>query len=146
MALPDNYVVFVQNASWPTKQWPIDCWKDLVKHFNDCGVNVLLPSGNKEELLRAKEIASVSEKATALEILPLNEVAYIIDNADYCICSDTGLAHLSAVVNTPSLTLYGPTDINLIGTKGNNQIHIVGDNGDINNISVEEVINKLPIV
>ncbi len=146
MALPDNYVVFVQNASWPTKQWPIDCWKELVKHFNDCGVNVLLPSGNKEELLRAKEIASVSEKATALEILPLNEVAYIIDNADYCICSDTGLAHLSAVVNTPSLTLYGPTDTNLIGTKGNNQSHSIGNNGDINNISVEEVINKLPIV
>tara|TARA_X000001036_G_scaffold400230_1_gene404431 strand:+ start:425 stop:1381 length:957 start_codon:yes stop_codon:yes gene_type:complete len=146
MALPDNYVVFVQNASWPTKQWPIDCWKELVKHFNDCGVNVLLPSGNKEELLRAKEIASVSEKATALEILPLNEVAYIIDNADYCICSDTGLAHLSAVVNTPSLTLYGPTDTNLIGTKGNNQSHSIGHNGDIKNISVEEVINKLPIV
>jgi ADP-heptose:LPS heptosyltransferase len=50
------------------------------------------------------------------------------------------------VVNTPSLTLYGPTDTNLIGTKGNHQIHIVGSNGDINNISVEEVINKLPIV
>ena len=146
VALPANYVVLVQNASWPTKQWPVACWKDLVKHLDGHGVNVLLPSGNKEELLRAKDIASVSEKATALEILPLNEVAYIIDNADYCICSDTGLAHLSAAVNTPSLTLYGPTDINLIGTKGNNQIHIVGDNGDINNISVEEVINKLPIV
>ena len=146
MPLPARYVVLVQNASWPTKQWPVACWKDLVKHLDGHGVNVLLPSGNKEELLRAKDIASVSEKATALEILPLNEVAYIIDNADYCICSDTGLAHLSAVVNTPSLTLYGPTDINLIGTKGNNQIHIVGDNGDINNISVEEVIKKLPIV
>ena len=146
MALPARYVVLVQNASWPTKQWPVASWKDLVKHLHGRDVNVLLPSGNKEELLRAKDIASVSEKATALEILPLNEVAYIIDNADYCICSDTGLAHLSAVVNTPSLTLYGPTDINLIGTKGNNQRHIVGDNGDINNISVEEVINKLPIV
>ena len=146
MALPARYVVLVQNASWPTKQWPVASWKDLVKHLHGRDVNVLLPSGNKEELLRAKDIASVSEKATALEILPLNEVAYIIDNADYCICSDTGLAHLSAVVNTPSLTLYGPTDINLIGTKGNNQRHIVGDNDDINNISVEEVINKLPIV
>ena len=146
MALPARYVVLVQNASWPTKQWPVAYWKDLVKHLDGQGVNVLLPSGDKEELLRAKDIASVSEKATALEILPLNEVAYIIDNADYCICSDTGLAHLSAVVNTPSLTLYGPTDINLIGTKGNNQSHIIGDNGHINNISVEEVINKLPIV
>ena len=145
LELPVNYVVLVQNASWPTKQWPVAYWKDLVKHLDDCGVNVLLPSGSKDELMRAKDISSVSEKATALEILPLNEVAYIIDNADYCICSDTGLAHLSAVVNTPSLTLYGPTDTKLIGTKGKDQIHIVGDNGNINNISVGEVINKLPI-
>jgi len=145
LELPVNYVVLVQNASWPTKQWPVAYWKDLVKHLDDCGVNVLLPSGSKDELMRAKDISSVSEKATALEVLSLNEVAYIIDNADYCICSDTGLAHLSAVVNTPSLTLYGPTDTKLIGTKGKDQIHIVGDNGNINNISVGEVINKLPI-
>jgi heptosyltransferase-1 len=141
--LPANYVVLVQNASWLTKQWPVAYWKDLIKHLDDCCVNVLLPSGNKEELMRAKDIVSVSEQATALEILPLNEVAYIIDNADYCICSDTGLAHLSAVVNTPSLTLYGPTDTKLIGTKGNHQIHIIGDNGDINNIKVSEVIDTL---
>ena len=145
LELPANYMVLVQNASWLTKQWPVAYWKDLVKHLDDQGVSVLLPSGNKDELMRAKDISSVSEKATALEILPLNEVAYIIDNADYCVCSDTGLAHLSAVVNTPSLTLYGPTDTKLIGTKGNHQIHIIGDNSDINNISVEEVINKLPI-
>ena len=145
LELPANYVVLVQNASWTTKQWPVAYWKDLVKHLDDQGVSVLLPSGNKDELMRAKDISSVSEKATALEILSLNEVAYIIDNADYCICSDTGLAHLSAVVNTPSLTLYGPTDTKLIGTKGNHQIHIIGENSDINNISVEEVINKLPI-
>ena len=109
------------------------------KFYDENGEVVPLEFGNKQQL-------ALIEKAKALEILPLNEVAYIIDNADYCICSDTGLAHLSAVVNTPSLTLYGPTDTKLISTKGKNQIHIVGDNGDINNISVEEVINKLPIV
>ena len=143
--LPTNYMVLVQNASWPTKQWPVAYWKDLIKYLGDRGVNVILPSGSEDELMRAKEISSVSERAKALEVLPLNEVAHIIDNADYCICSDTGLAHLSAVVNTSSLTLYGPTDTKLIGTKGNNQIHIVGDNSDINNISVQEVINQLPI-
>ena len=143
MALPARYVVLVQNASWPTKQWPVASWKDLVKHLDGRGVNVLLPSGNKEELLRAKDIASVSKKATALEILPLNEVAYIIDNADYCICSDTGLAHLSAVVGTPSLTLYGPTDTSLIGTTGIDQNHLISINGDINSITLDAVIKEI---
>ena len=78
-----------------------------------------------------------------IEIMPLNEVAYIIKNANFCICSDTGLAHLSALSGTPSITLYGPTETALIGTYGKNQIHIVGKNNDINNIEVSDVLDNL---
>ena len=54
--------------------------------------------------------------------------------AEFSVCSDTGLAHLSAVVETPSVTLYGPTDTKLIGTEGNNQLHLVGSNNNIDSI------------
>jgi ADP-heptose:LPS heptosyltransferase len=47
-------------------------------------------------------------------------------------------------VGTPSITLYGPTDVNLIGTYGENQEHIIAENKDINNIKVDEVLSKLP--
>ena len=143
--LPKKYMVLVQNASWPSKQWSMQNWKGLVRHISNQGINILLPSGNETEILRAKEIASVSEKAEALEIMPLNEVAYVIDNADYCVCSDTGLAHLSAVVGTPSLTLYGPTDTSLIGTIGIDQSHLVGLNGNINSITLDTVIKEIRI-
>ena len=104
---------------------------------------MLLPSGNLEEIKRAKEICSVSTMAQAIDLMPLNEIAYIIKNADLCICSDTGLAHLSALTRTPSITLYGPTKTSLIGTTGINQRHLVGKNEDINLISVSDVINEL---
>jgi heptosyltransferase-1 len=79
----------------------------------------------------------------ALEVLPLNEIAFLIDNSEFTLCSDTGLAHLSAVVGTPSLTLYGPTDTRLIGTYGENQNHFVSPDSDISKISVEDVLTKL---
>jgi hypothetical protein len=41
------------------------------------------------------------------------------------------------------LTLYGPTNTSLIGTKGIDQYHLTGDEGDINKISVEEVLSKV---
>jgi heptosyltransferase-1 len=75
--------------------------------------------------------------------MPLDKVAFILDKAQFAICSDTGLAHLSAVTSTPSLTLYGPTNTSLIGTKGIDQYHLTGDEGDINKISVEEVLSKV---
>ena len=144
--LPDRYVVLVQNASWKTKQWSIANWQLLVKHFDDSGIEMILPSGNEEEHQRAKQIASFSDNAYALRPLPLNETAHIMKKAEFSVCSDTGLAHLSAVVETPSVTLYGPTDTKLIGTEGKNQLHLVGSNNNIDSISIEDVISKLPSI
>ena len=93
---------------------------------------MLLPSGSLEEYKRAKQISAISHKAKALDLMPLNEIAYVIKNADFCIASDTGLAHLSALSGTPSITLYGPTKTSLIGTNGVNQRHLIGKNEDIN--------------
>ena len=139
----NNYAICVQNASWITKQWPIERWKELLRILEKRDINLLFPSGNLEEFDRANEICSVSEKALALEVLPLNEIAFLIDNSEFTLCSDTGLAHLSAVVGTPSLTLYGPTDTRLIGTYGENQNHFVSPDSDISKISVEDVLKKL---
>ncbi len=141
--LANEYIVLVQNASWITKQWSIENWQELIRRIEEKGVPMLLPSGNLEELERAKEICSISDMAQALDLMSLNEIAYIIKNANFSICSDTGLAHLSALVGTPSITLYGPTKTSLIGTYGESQIHLVGENKDINNIKVSEVIGKL---
>ena len=138
-----KYAICVQNASWATKQWPIEYWQNLLKILEKKDLKFLLPSGNQAEFDRASEICSVSEKAFALEILPLDEIAFLIDNSEFAICSDTGLAHLCAVVGTPSLTLYGPTDVDLIGTYGKNQNHFVSPNSNINNISVKDILTKL---
>ena len=143
MSLPSKYIVLVQNASWITKQWSITKWQKLIQYLDGKDIKMILPSGNLNELERAKEISSVSTKAQALDLMPLNEIAYIIKNANFCICSDTGLAHLSALSGTPSITLYGPTETSLIGTYGENQIHIVGKNNDINNIKVSDVLENL---
>ena len=143
MSLPSQYIVLVQNASWITKQWSITKWQKLIQYLDGKDIKMILPSGNLNELERAKEISSVSTKAQALDLMPLNEIAYIIKNANFCICSDTGLAHLSALSGTPSITLYGPAETALIGTYGENQIHIVGKNNDINNIKVSDVLENL---
>ena len=141
--LPHNYYVLVQNASWLTKQWSVENWQNLIKYLEERDINMLLPSGSLEEYKRAKQISAISHKAKALDLMPLNEIAYVIKNADFCIASDTGLAHLSALSGTPSITLYGPTKTSLIGTNGVNQRHLIGKNEDINQIKVSDVINSL---
>jgi len=126
-ALPEKYLVFVHNASWQSKLWPIPSWQQLVTKAVEQGYSILLPCGNDEEYQRAREIAQVSDKAYALPRLALNDVAALTHNAKGAVCSDTGLAHLAAVAGIPAQTIYGSTDTLLIGTVGQQQHHIVSD-------------------
>ena len=125
--LPEKYLIFVHNASWLSKIWPLTSWQGLINKVVDHGYSVLLPCGNDEEQQRAQEIAAVNEKAHALPRLTLNEIAALTYRADGAMCSDTGLAHLAAVAGTPAQTIYGATDTDLIGTVGRHQHHIVSE-------------------
>lgn len=161
--LPDKYLLFVHNASWLTKLWPLASWQSLVDKAVEQGYSVLLPCGNDEEYRRAQQIVSGSPQAYALQRSSLNEVAAITYKAEGAVCSDTGLAHLAAVAGLPTVTIYGATDTRLIGTYGQNQQHILSDfdcapcykrrcplenstNGEpvcMENISVQQVWDRL---
>jgi len=146
LELPDKFLFLVHNASWPTKMWSISRWQELIKLINKQGYMAILPSGSTKELERAQEIASVSEEALAIPTQSLNKTAFIIENATGCICSDTGLAHLSAMLGKPSVTLYSVTDEKLIGTRGNNQSHIISADSQINNITPQKVWDELRLL
>jgi heptosyltransferase-1 len=124
--LPKEYLVFVHNASWKTKLWPEAHWEELLKRSIQAGFKVLLPWGNSQEEARAKRLAIRSE----IQVLPkltLSEMGYVLDRARACVCMDTGLSHLTAALNVPSITLYGSTDSGLIGASGPSQVHLKSD-------------------
>jgi len=124
--LPKEYLIFVHNASWKTKLWPEAHWEELLKRSIQAGFKVLLPWGNSQEEARARRLAVHSE----IQVLPkltLSEMGYVLDRARACVCMDTGLSHLTAALNVPSITLYGSTDSGLIGASGPSQVHLKSD-------------------
>ena len=146
LQLPKNYLFLVHNASWPSKMWPISYWQELIKYINQEGFVGLLPSGSIEEYERARKIASVSDQCIALKTLSLNETAFIINQAEGCVCSDTGLAHLAALLNKPSVTMYSVTKTGLIGTKGKNQKHIIASDSKMESIHPQLVWKELELL
>jgi len=124
--LPGEYLVFVHSASWKTKLWPEPHWEDLLKRSVQSGFKVLLPWGSSDEEARAKRLA-VHSGIQVLPRLSLSEMAYVLERARACVCMDTGLSHLIAALNVPSITLYGATDSGLIGASGRSQVHLRSD-------------------
>lgn len=121
--LPSSFFVFVHNASWKTKLWPESHWIKLIQLTLDLGHEILLPWGNPEEEARAKRLA-ISPQVKVLPKLSLSQIGYVLKRALACVSMDTGLSHLIAALNVPSLTLYGATDSGLIGASGKNQLYL----------------------
>ena len=124
--LPGEYLVFVHNASWKTKLWPERHWIALIGKSVQAGFRVLLPWGNTKEEARAKRLA-IAPEVQVLPRLSLSEIGYVIERARACVCMDTGLSHLAAALDVPSITLYGSTDSGLIGASGASQVHLKSD-------------------
>lgn len=124
--LPREYLVFVHNASWKTKLWPETHWAELLERSTRAGFKVLLPWGNAAEEARARRLA-IGAGVQVLPKLTLSEIGYVLARARACVSMDTGLSHLAAALDVPSITLYGSTDSGLIGASGKSQVHLRSD-------------------
>jgi heptosyltransferase I len=124
--LPDSaFLLFVQHATWPTKRWRDQNWRQLIEQANHQGYTVLLPWGSDAERAQVEVLASGLAGTRILPRLSLSQIAGILRKSAGAICVDTGLAHISAALDVPTLTLYGPTDPSLIGATGGNAGHVV---------------------
>jgi heptosyltransferase-1 len=117
-------IMFVHGTTWPTKHWPENYWIELAKMLSAAGLKVNIPNGNQKEKARAEKIAQVSPYIQVLPKMNLTELAKLIAKTKAVVAVDTGLSHLAAALNIPTVTLYGPTDPMKIGTAGQHQIHI----------------------
>jgi heptosyltransferase-1 len=127
ITLPEKYVVFIHATNWVTKCWPEAYWYELAKKVSAEGYPILLPWGAEHEHERAKRIAAECSTAIVLPKLRLAELATILSRAKAAVCVDTGLGHLTAALNIPAVTLYGPTNPALIGATGLSQKHLVAN-------------------
>jgi len=121
----DGYLVAVPNASWDNKYWIDSHWREVIAMAGRAGLQVLLTSGSEKERQRCCEIAKGLENASVLPRKSLTEIAAILRASRGAICMDTGLAHVSAALDVPTVTLYGPTDPALIGATGARSTHLV---------------------
>lgn len=120
-------LLFLHGTTWATKHWPETYWLELANQMTEQAYKIILPWGNDIEYqraLRIKEKCNHSAQLIVLDKMNLNELLKQIMNVDAVVAVDTGLAHLSAALNKPTVAIYGPTSPGLTGTYGNNQVHL----------------------
>ena len=121
------YVVFLHGTTWATKHWPEAYWRELAERLGRRKLQVRLPWGNPAEKARAERIAQGLNNCQVLPKLNLAGVARVLAAAKACVAVDTGLGHLAAALDVPTISLFGPTNPGLTGAYGRTQIHQASD-------------------
>lgn len=139
------YLVFLHATTRDEKHWPEAHWRELIALLADSDLRIKLPWGAEHEHQRAIRLAQGFDYVDVLPKMSLAEVAQVIAGAQSVVSVDTGLSHLTAALDKPNITLFGPTDPGLIGGYGKAQRSLKAADGDIGKITPQKVFNILNI-
>lgn len=142
----NSYVIFLHATTRDEKHWPETHWRELIQLMHKTGLRIKLPWGAEHEHKRALRLAEGFDHVEVLPRLTLEQVAKQIAGARAVVSVDTGLSHLTAALDRPNLTLYGPTDPGLIGGYGQNQHEIIGAGKNMANITAKAAFDALQTI
>ncbi|EFE97156.1 lipopolysaccharide heptosyltransferase RfaC [Serratia odorifera] len=134
-----QYLVFLHATTRDEKHWPEANWRELIALIEPTGLGIKLPWGAEHEHQRAQRLADGFPHVEVLPKLSLQQIAEVLAGAQGVVSVDTGLSHLTAALDRPNITLFGPTDPGLIGGYGQNQRSLVSADKTMATISAESV-------
>ena len=138
-----QYAVFLHATTRDDKHWPEANWRELIGLLAASGIRIKLPWGAPHEEARAKRLAEGFDYVEVLPRMSLENVAKVLAGAKFVVSVDTGLSHLTAALDRPNITLYGPTDPGLIGGYGMNQLECRSANKTLANLPASIVFDQL---
>ena len=111
-----------------TKKWSFEKFAALADRLVYTGYTVLLLGGNKERTDVAASGVTFNEKCVnLLGALELLTTISVMTKCEAVVGADTGPMHCAAAAGVPTVTLFGPTDSEIIGPFGADSKCIYGE-------------------
>jgi heptosyltransferase-1 len=121
-----GFAVLNPGAGWPSKIWPADRYGALAAHLKAAhGLESLAVWGVPDERPLAEQIVAASNGAARLAPpTTVLELAAVSRRAALFVGSDTGPMHLAVAVETPTISLHGPSVADWCGAYGPENIRL----------------------
>ena len=104
--LEKPYVLFFHSTAREAKRWSNANWIALGKKLSALGYQVVLPWGNVPEKNVSNELAAQIPESLVPDAFSIEAAFSVIANAALVVGVDTGLTHLSAALNKPTVEIY----------------------------------------
>jgi heptosyltransferase-1 len=103
-----DYAVFFHGTAGPTKRWDLPNWVGLGRALGSlpAPMPILLPWGSAREKDDAEQLAASLPNAVVLPKLSMMEAVELARHARLAIGVDTGLTHIAAAFDQPTIEIY----------------------------------------
>ncbi len=138
------YAVFFHGTAGASKKWSRANWVAIAQTLATQNIPVLLPWGSAEEKAEAEQMAAQMPNASVLPKLAMQDAIILAQRAALAIGVDTGLTHIAAAYETPTIEIY--CDSPRWKTEGNwsEKIINLGDQGQPASVAeVRDAISHL---
>lgn len=141
--LPEKFIIGLHGTSKESKLWPTNLWIELVGELANQQCTLVLPWASDAEHQRAKEIAANHSNAIVLPRLSITQLAAVTSRAWAAIGVDTGLSHLSAALNIPTVAIFTDTNPARTGVMASADGQVINLGGVKQTPTVTSVINAI---
>ena len=128
------------SAGKVSNRWPMDRFAELAaelsKEFN---LKLFVTCGPMDVQVVDALVCTLNVPVEVIQNQSIRRVASYLGQMDLVISNDTGIMHVAAAVGTPVLSLFGPTDAAQWAPIGAKNRYIVGKDGRMDSITLEEV-------
>jgi heptosyltransferase-1 len=100
------YAVFFHGTARAEKRWDDAHWVHIARALASRGLQVLLPWGSEAEKQAAQQLAGQMQNAQVLPKLSMMDAVILAQQATLAVGVDTGLTHIAAAYNRPTVELY----------------------------------------
>jgi heptosyltransferase I len=104
--LEKPYILFFHSTARKAKRWAEGNWISLGKQLSALGYQVVLPWGNLAEKKISNNLSARIPGALVPDAFSIEAAFSVIANAALVVGVDTGLTHLSAALNKPTVEIY----------------------------------------
>ncbi len=133
IAGPDRrWAVLFPRTAWARKDWPWRRWAALARWLSsEAGLGVLVAGGQAdratcESIVAASRDGQSSQAApVAACTVPLEQLKVLLANAALVAGSDSGPVHWAAAMDTPVVSLFGPTNPARYQPRGDGRVEVV---------------------
>jgi lipopolysaccharide heptosyltransferase II len=110
LPVPTRFALFHPAAAFETKTWPIEDFARVAERLHDRGVETVAVAAKHENAILENLKGQSKTPVETFSDLSLPEITALASKATLFVGNDSGIAHIAAAVNTPTVVIFGSSN------------------------------------